>query len=98
MTQTLLYRPEKPLEFIVQYLDEICDGANPLVHSYHMLQLTHRNPARRGRVRRIRLARADLEGSRAPRRSNSSTSSARPTRRSRPGAARPSPWARTCRG
>ena len=44
MTQTLLYRPEKPLEFIVQYLDEICDGANPLVHSYHMLQLTHRNP------------------------------------------------------
>ena len=46
VTLLLENRPEKPLEFIVQYLDEICDGANPLVHSYHMLQLTQRNPAR----------------------------------------------------
>mmetsp|Transcript_33868 Transcript_33868/g.116553 ORF Transcript_33868/g.116553 Transcript_33868/m.116553 type:complete len:293 (-) Transcript_33868:25-903(-) len=46
LTQLLYYRPDQPLEFIVDHLDEVCDGENPLAHSLRALRLTHRTPER----------------------------------------------------
>lgn len=45
LTETLLYRPERPLEFMVQHLDELCDGpVAPLTSSFRRLVAAQRSP------------------------------------------------------
>ena len=44
LTETLLYRPERPLEFAVQYLDELCGPTTEIVKAFRRLVSAQRNP------------------------------------------------------
>ena len=44
LTETLLYRPERPLEFAVQYLDELCGPTTEVVKAFRRLVSAQRTP------------------------------------------------------
>ena len=44
LTETLLYRPERPLEFAVQYLDELCGDTTETTKAFRRLVSAQRTP------------------------------------------------------
>ena len=44
LTETLLYRPDRPLEFAVQYLDELCGSTTETVKAFRRLVAAQRSP------------------------------------------------------
>ena len=44
LTETLLYRPERPLEFAVQYLDELCGSTTETTKAFRRLVAAQRSP------------------------------------------------------
>ena len=44
LTETLLYRPERPLEFVVQHLDELCGSTTETVKAFRRLVAAQRSP------------------------------------------------------
>ena len=44
LTETLLYRPERPVEFAVQYLDELCGDTTETTKAFRRLVAAQRSP------------------------------------------------------
>ena len=44
LTETLLYRPDRPLEFAVQYLDELCGHSTETTKAFRRLVSAQRTP------------------------------------------------------
>ena len=44
LTETLLYRPDRPLEFVVQHLDELCGDTTEIVKAFRRLVSAQRTP------------------------------------------------------
>ena len=44
LTETLLYRPDRPLEFAVQYLDELCGSTTETTKAFRRLVSAQRTP------------------------------------------------------
>ena len=44
LTETLLYRPDRPLDFAVQYLDELCGSTTETVKAFRRLVSAQRTP------------------------------------------------------
>jgi hypothetical protein len=44
LTETLLYRPDRPLEFVVQHLDELCGSTTEIVKAFRRLVAAQRSP------------------------------------------------------
>ena len=44
LTETLLYRPDRPLEFVVQHLDELCGDTTSITKAFRRLVSAQRTP------------------------------------------------------
>ena len=44
LTETLLYRPDRPLEFVVQHLDELCGDTTSITKAFRRLVAAQRSP------------------------------------------------------